>query len=69
LATALAKAGRPDQAEAILSRHGPDRGSDRILAEVVDPRNNCFVGNTPLLFSHVEYVRARMELAASLKKI
>lgn len=32
-----------------------------LFAEAVDPRTRSFMGNSPLLFSHVEYVRARVE--------
>jgi GH15 family glucan-1,4-alpha-glucosidase len=63
LATAYAKAGKPKKAEAILQNAERIAGPTGIFAEAVDPRNNCFLGNTPLLFSHVEYIRAKMELA------
>jgi GH15 family glucan-1,4-alpha-glucosidase len=63
LATAWAKAGHPEKAEEILKRVEEIAGPTGILAEAVDPRNDCFLGNTPLLFSHVEYVRAKMEIA------
>jgi GH15 family glucan-1,4-alpha-glucosidase len=63
LATAYAKAGQTEKAQAILHRVEGLAGRTGVFAEAVDPRNNCFLGNTPLLFSHVEYVRAKMELA------
>ena len=63
LATAYAKAGQVDKAQAILSRVERISGRLGLFAEAVDPRANCFMGNTPLLFSHVEYVRAKMEVA------
>ena len=63
LATTLAKAGRVEEAEAILSRVDRVSGELGILAEEIDSRSDSFLGNTPLLFSHVEYVRAVMELA------
>ncbi|HWC58242.1 MAG TPA: glycoside hydrolase family 15 protein, partial [Verrucomicrobiae bacterium] len=62
LATACAKAGQPEKAEAILQRVERRAGPLGLFAEAVDPRTNSYMGNTPLLFSHVEYVRARMEL-------
>ena len=34
-----------------------------LLCEGVDPRNRVFLGNTPLLFSHVEFTRAKMDIA------
>ena len=62
LATAYAKAGHPEKAEAIIQRAERIAGPLGIFAEAIDPRNNCFLGNTPLLFSHVEYIRAKMEI-------
>jgi len=62
LATACAKAAQPKKAEAILQRVEQLAGGLGIFAEAVDPRTRSFMGNTPLLFSHVEYVRARMEV-------
>ena len=63
LATACAKAGRLEQARAILARTEHLAGTTALFAEAVDPRNQSFLGNTPLLFSHVEYVRAKRALA------
>lgn len=63
LATAHAKASRPEKAEAILQRVEEIAGPLGVFAEAADPRSACLLGNTPLLFSHVEYVRARMEIA------
>ena len=62
LAIAYAKAGNPQKAEAIVQSVERIAGPLGIFAEAVDPRNNCFLGNTPLLFSHVEYIRAKMEI-------
>lgn len=62
LATAYAKALQPEKAEAILHRVEQVAGKLGLFAEAVDPRTKGFMGNTPLLFSHVEYVRAKMEL-------
>jgi GH15 family glucan-1,4-alpha-glucosidase len=61
-AHALAKAGRCDEAEAILLKCESIAGELGIFAEEADARRNTFLGNTPLLFSQVEYVRAVFEL-------
>ena len=61
-AHALAKAGRCDDAEAILRRCEEVAGEVGIFAEEIDAKRGTFLGNTPLLFSHVEYVRAVMQL-------
>jgi GH15 family glucan-1,4-alpha-glucosidase len=62
MATAYAKAGQAAKADAILRRVEKVAGPLGLFAEAVDPRTGGFAGNTPLLFSHVEYVRARMEI-------
>ena len=33
------------------------------LPEEMDPATGAFLGNTPLLFSHAEYLKAVLELA------
>ena len=63
LATAYAKAAPADQAEAILERAERMAGPLGLFSEAADPRTHTFLGNTPLLFSNVEYVRAKLELA------
>lgn len=63
LATVYAKIGRPDEAEAILVQAEAIAGDLGLFAEEVDARNKTFLGNTPLLFSHAEYIRAVLELA------
>lgn len=65
LATAYAKAGQLEKARATLMRVEQIAGPTAIFAEAVDPRTGGFLGNTSLLFSHVEYVRAKLELARS----
>lgn len=60
---ALAKAGRIDEAEAILKRCEAIAGEPGLFAEEADARRQTFLGNTPLLFAHVEYVRAAAEVA------
>jgi GH15 family glucan-1,4-alpha-glucosidase len=61
-AHALAKIGRCEEAEAILAKCEAAAGSLGLFAEELDARQGTFLGNTPLLFSHVEYARAVMEL-------
>jgi GH15 family glucan-1,4-alpha-glucosidase len=58
----LAKANRCDEAEALLDRCDAIAGDTGIFAEEADATNEAFLGNTPLLFSQVEYARAAMEL-------
>ena len=61
-AQVLARLGRCDEAEAILANCEDIAGETGLFAEEAHARNHCFLGNTPLLFSHVEYVRAVMAL-------
>lgn len=63
LATAYAKAGKPDAAEAILVRAEAVAGELGLFAEEIDAVNGGFLGNTPLLYSHLEYIRAVTEVA------
>lgn len=67
LATAYAKASQPEKADAILRRVERIAGRLGLFAEAVDPRTRSFMGNTPLLFSHVEYVRARIDIERARK--
>ncbi|MBV9298675.1 MAG: glycoside hydrolase family 15 protein, partial [Verrucomicrobia bacterium] len=67
-AHALAKASRADEAEAILKRCESIAGELGLFAEEVDPHRQIFLGNTPLLFAHVEYFRAAREVAAALDR-
>jgi GH15 family glucan-1,4-alpha-glucosidase len=62
LATTYAKAGRVDVAEAILHRVEETAGELGLFAEEIDARSGAFLGNTPLVFAQVEYVRAVLEL-------
>ncbi|SPE55266.1 putative Trehalase [Verrucomicrobia bacterium] len=68
LATAYAKAGRLESARSILARAEQIAGTMAIFAEAVDPRTGGFLGNASLLFSQVEYVRAKLELAVTQSK-
>ncbi len=63
LATGFANAGRFDKARAILENAERVAGPLGIFAEGVDARSRTFLGNTPLVFSHTEYLRAVLELA------
>jgi GH15 family glucan-1,4-alpha-glucosidase len=63
LATTYAMSGCADEAEAILRRVEAIAGDPGLLAEEVDARTGAFLGNTPLLFAHVEYARAVLQLA------
>ncbi len=63
LVTTYAMAGQPDTAEAILEQAEAVAGELGLFAEEVDARTRTFLGNTPLLFAQVEYVRAILELA------
>jgi GH15 family glucan-1,4-alpha-glucosidase/NAD(P)-dependent dehydrogenase (short-subunit alcohol dehydrogenase family) len=52
-----------DRAEAIMERAERVAGDLGLFAEGLDPRADTYRGNTPLLFSHAEYLRAVIELA------
>jgi GH15 family glucan-1,4-alpha-glucosidase len=64
-AHALAKVGRADQAEGILKRCEAMAGELGLFAEEIDARRQICLGNTSLLFAHVEYIRAVREGAAA----
>jgi GH15 family glucan-1,4-alpha-glucosidase len=63
LVTAYAMAGRTAQAEALLRRAEAVAGELGVFAEEADRHSAGFLGNVPLVFAQVEYVRAVMELA------
>jgi GH15 family glucan-1,4-alpha-glucosidase len=63
LATVYAQMGRKEDAEAILDRAEELVGPVGLFAEGVDARSGDFLGNYPLLFSQIEYVRAVRTLA------
>ncbi|MDP9366777.1 MAG: glycoside hydrolase family 15 protein [Chloroflexota bacterium] len=65
LVTTYARAGRLAEAERILARAEANAGELGLFAEEVDARSGQFLGNHPLLFSQVEYVRAVLELEAA----
>jgi GH15 family glucan-1,4-alpha-glucosidase len=58
LATVYARMGRKKEAEAILDRVEKIAGSVGLFSEGLDARSGDFLGNYPLLFSQIEYVRA-----------
>jgi GH15 family glucan-1,4-alpha-glucosidase len=62
LAHYYAQLGRHDQADAIL-RRVESTGPLGLLAEAIDGRTGAQLGNTPLLFSQVEYAKAAMAQA------
>jgi GH15 family glucan-1,4-alpha-glucosidase len=62
LATARAMAGQIDRAEALLQRAENLTGDVGLFPEEVDPRSGQLLGNYPLLFSHVEHIRAIVAL-------
>jgi GH15 family glucan-1,4-alpha-glucosidase len=61
-AHALAKMGRCDEAESILTKCEKIAGRLGMFAEEIDAERGIFLGNTPLLFAQVEYVRAVTQL-------
>ncbi|MGH9410238.1 MAG: glycoside hydrolase family 15 protein [Vicinamibacterales bacterium] len=63
LATALAMSDRRQQAQDVLAAASRVAGPLGLYAEAIDPRSWTFAGNTPLLFSHVEHIRAVHALA------
>ncbi len=62
LATAHARAGRRKWAEAVLDRVESLAGEVGLFAEEVDARSGAYLGNSPLIFSHAEYIRAALEI-------
>ncbi len=65
LVTVLAMMGREKEAESILDRAEQIAGPVGLFAEGLDTRSGDFLGNHPLLFSQIEYVRAVRALAKS----
>lgn len=45
-----------------LAKREAIAGENGLFAEEADATKDIFLGNTPLLFAHVEYVRAVVEL-------
>lgn len=58
MATARARAGQIDRAQQVIERVQHAAGELGLFAEEIDPRAGEWLGNYPLLFSHVEHVRA-----------
>ncbi len=65
LGRAFALLGRTDRAREILETAERAAGRVGLLAEALDPRGFEMAGNTPLLFSHVEHIRAVQALEAA----
>jgi GH15 family glucan-1,4-alpha-glucosidase len=63
MAMVLAMAGRTDGAEALLAQVAAAAGEKGILSEQIDPADRSFLGNLPLVFTHAEYLRARLVLS------
>lgn len=57
--------GEREAADAILRRAEAAAGEKGLFSEAIDARSASFLGNTPLLFSQVEYARAALALARS----
>jgi alpha,alpha-trehalase len=57
LATTYAMMGQIEKAEELLDRVESVAGPLGLFSEELDPRTWTFLGNTPLLFTHAEYVR------------
>ncbi|MDP9469906.1 MAG: glycoside hydrolase family 15 protein [Chloroflexota bacterium] len=68
LAAVYARACRLTEAEQILARAEATAGELGLLAEEVDARSGQALGNRPLLFSQVEYVRAVLEVEAERRR-
>ncbi|MDQ3512109.1 MAG: glycoside hydrolase family 15 protein, partial [Chloroflexota bacterium] len=62
LATVHARAGRTEDAEAVIRGVESVAGELGLFAEEVDVATGAFLGNMPLLFSQVEYARAVLAL-------
>jgi GH15 family glucan-1,4-alpha-glucosidase len=67
MANAYARAGKLKEAEAILVKTEEMAGELGLLAEEFDPRNGSFLGNTPMIFCHAEYLGAVLTLASQRK--
>lgn len=65
LAHAYALMSRTDDAHKLLEKAEAIAGSAGLFAEGVNPRTGDFLGNSPLLFSQTEYLRAVRALAAA----
>jgi alpha,alpha-trehalase len=65
LAQVLAQRTEVEKADAILQRAEAIAGDIGLFPEAVDARSGTFLGNTPLVFSQVEYARAAIALDAT----
>ena len=62
LAQVLAQRNEAERANSILQRAEDIAGELGLFSEAVDARSGTFLGNTPLVFSQVEYARAAIAL-------
>ena len=63
MAMVLTMAQRTDEAQALLVKIAAAAGDLGILSEQIDPADRSFLGNLPLVFTHAEYLRARLLLS------
>ncbi|OJV95982.1 MAG: hypothetical protein BGO39_03880 [Chloroflexi bacterium 54-19] len=63
LANAYARAGQLEKCETLLAKSEKLAGDLGLFAEEIDPRNGAFLGNSPMIFSHAEYLGALLTLA------
>ncbi len=68
MATARAMARQLDRAEALLERLESAAGDLGLFPEEIDATTGSFRGNYPLLFSHVEHIRARAVLEGARRE-
>ena len=64
----LASLDRVEEARAVFRRCEAAAGPVGLFAEEMDAATDAFLGNTPLLFSHVEYVRAAIALKEAVAR-
>lgn len=63
MAMVLTMAQQTDEAQALLDQVAAAAGDLGILSEQIDPADRSFLGNLPLVFTHAEYLRARLLLS------
>lgn len=63
LANAYARSGQFEKCEKLLAKVEALTGDLGLFAEEIDPRSGTFLGNSPMIFSHAEYLGATLTLA------